>query len=461
MTAPNHRRKVLIVVSAWSPAMIADMQRARMLAWHLPDQGWDVEILTPAASEVRQDVIEPDPSGFFPAGTPVHEVGSTARELFAALGSRTHAWRTLWPMKRRGLNLLRSGRFDLAFFTTTTFVYFSLGAYWQRHTGVPYVLDFHDPWVKDRAKSRRSGSLLSRLAASVSEAMERDAVSAAAAVVAVSQVYIDTLGKRYAAQHLDWLERGRHACISFGAHAGDLAQVAQSVEPRIGKGSEQVVLRYVGAGGSIMLRSFEVICRALAALREQQDPLVARLRLELLGTMYNWQPGDARELQQVAANHGLGDVVTEEPGRVSYRRSLELLLQADGAIVLGVDDAGYMPSKLYSYALSGKPLLASLHRQGPAFARLQGLPELGHALWFDNGGQMPIDAAAAAMAEFLREATAARLFDRRKSLAPFLAPNMARRHAELFERCLEPAHDQNQVKAFPGGTTSEPIGTSQ
>ena len=61
----------------------------------------------------------------------------------------------------------------------------------------------------------------------------------------------------------------------------------------------------------------------------------------------------------------------EYPARVTYRRSLELLLQGDGALVLGVDDAGYMPSKLATYAYSGKPLLACLHRDGPALAMLR------------------------------------------------------------------------------------------
>ncbi len=42
--------RVLIVTSTYAPAMIADMHRARHLAWELPKLGWQVEILAPDVS---------------------------------------------------------------------------------------------------------------------------------------------------------------------------------------------------------------------------------------------------------------------------------------------------------------------------------------------------------------------------------------------------------------------------
>ena len=38
---------------------------------------------------------------------------------------------------------------DLIFFSTTQFDAFSLGPTWKRKFGVPYVLDYHDPWVNN------------------------------------------------------------------------------------------------------------------------------------------------------------------------------------------------------------------------------------------------------------------------------------------------------------------------
>jgi hypothetical protein len=428
---------VLIVASAYRPAIIADMHRARMLAWEMPKIGWDVEVLAPRATEVRQDVVEPDPDPFFAPDTPVHEVGSIARGVFEMLGSRTHAWRTLWPIRRFGGELLRSKRYDLVYFTTTTFVHCGLGPYWRRNFGIPFVLDFHDPWVRENTVETSRG-LKSRLLARVAERMERAAVTNAAGLVSVSPRYIGVLERRYRRYAPHWLAPRRHAVIPFGARSGDLE--AAAVQAGAGRTRDPLILvvRYVGAGGSIMARSFGLVCRALAGLRQRGELPDRLLRIELFGTTYDWRPGDGRLLESIAQSSGIDDLVREHPERVSYRRSLELLLEADGALVLGVDDRGYVPSKLLSYALSGKPLLASLRRDGPAYEQMQSASGMGHVIGFDPDGEASLAEAEQTMAKFLGEVADRRLFDRRTILEPFLAPGMAERHAELFDACVYP-----------------------
>src|SRR5215469_11821117 len=110
-------KRVLLVVGCFKPAMLADMHRARMLAWELRALGWDVEVLTPRETEVRQDVVERDADAFFPPDTIIHTVGSLAKPVWTMLGSRTHGWRTLLPMDRAGQRLLRSERFDVVYFS--------------------------------------------------------------------------------------------------------------------------------------------------------------------------------------------------------------------------------------------------------------------------------------------------------------------------------------------------------
>jgi hypothetical protein len=139
----------------------------------------------------------------------------------------------------------------------------------------------------------------------------------------------------------------------------------------------------------------------------------------------------------MAREHGLGDVVAEFPARVSYRKSLEALRESAGLLILGVDDPGYMPSKLVGYALTGKPLLASVRRDGPAFEHFCKVPELGHALWFGPDSDMPLECATNAMNGFLEAVAARREQSEPDALADLLSPAMARRHAELFNACLE------------------------
>ena len=147
--------------------------------------------------------------------------------------------------------------------------------------------------------------------------------------------------------------------------------------------------------------------------------------------------GTDTPLARIAGEFGLADLVSEYPARVTYRRSLELLLQSDGALVLGVDDAGYMPSKLATYAYSGKPLLACLHRDGPAFAMLREEPALGHVLWFSQTQEMPLADAVAVLAAYFEEVGSGRTFARQAELAAHTAAAMAARHAQLFEACRD------------------------
>lgn len=412
--------------------MLADMQRVRMLAAELPAMGWDIEVLTPAREEVRADVIEPDDSGFFAEGTAVHEVPSRYGGALALFGARSAIWRTLGPMYMAGAALLRSRRFDVVYLSTTAFPFFVLGPLWRRRFGIPYVLDFHDPWVRSKTAAAGQIGAKARFSRWISRCMERSAVLHAAAIVSVSPTYIESLRERYGRERLAWTAPGHHEVIPFSATQRDFDEAMRS-SPVAPHDSQRILVRYVGAGGVIMSRSFTLICRALALLRAQGHPLIERTRIELYGTMYNWRPGDARLLEDIARAQGVGDLVSEQPQRIPYRESLHLLMEADGGLILGVDDPGYMPSKLFAYALSGKPLLAALHRDGPGYAQFAAMPVLGRALWFADKGDIPLLEAAATAARFLDDAAQRRVTDRRQALEPFLAPAMARRHAALFD----------------------------
>lgn len=443
------RRRVLLVPSSWCPAMIADMQRVRHLAWELPQLGWDVEILTPGERFQHPSCLDPDSAEFFADGVAVHAVDIWQARLFRMLNMRGIAWRALYPLWRAGIQLLRNQQFDLVYLSTTSFPLFALGPLWFRRFQVPYVLDFHDPWVRASRRYRTTRHVLkNRVTGWLSHYLERQSVMGAAGLVSVSPVFLDELLQRYSACRPDWSRPGRHAVIPFGVLEHDLreAQRRQTVEGGAAADNE-IRIHYVGAGGGIMERSFRLVCRILAALRAEAHPLIERVRVRLFGTTYGWAEGDPRYLQDVAGQCGVGDLVAEEPRRVTYRRSLELLLQADGMLILGVDDRGYMPSKLFSYAAAGKPLLTACRRNSPLFDHFRDEPQLGQAVWFDDSEDMPLPDACRAMRQFLSEAASRQTADRSAVIAPYRAANLAKQHAELFEECLHSA---------PGGAVAKP-----
>jgi glycosyltransferase involved in cell wall biosynthesis len=431
-------RRVLIVTNAYAPAMIADMQRARQLAWELPKLGWDVEILAPDSTFQPPSCLDRDSTEFFAPHTPVHFVKDALPNVFCAVRLHSVGWRAFLPLLRKGSSLLRTGRYDLVYLSTANFPLFLLGPMWLKRHSVPFVLDFHDPCYREGPShpTWARPSLKHAVSHWLSGYIERRAVTTASGIVSVSPNYLDELGLRYEDVSPVWLQNHRTRVIPFAASPRDLDIASGGVEqPRIP--SEKRTVVYVGTGGPIMHRSFSLLCRTLAYLRNEGLTLVERMRIELHGTMRSWHSGQPPHLAELAHESGVGDLIEERPSGVTYRRSLELLQDSDGALVLGVDDAGYMPSKLFMYAHSGKPLLAVLRNDGPACAEFLRNPTLGHALWFGPSGEMPLNAAADVLKSFLCEVFRRERFDRTTVLEPFLARDMACRHRELFDSACE------------------------
>jgi hypothetical protein len=189
----------------------------------------------------------------------------------------------------------------------------------------------------------------------------------------------------------------------------------------------------VGAGGVIMARSLEMICNCISVLLKTDANMTKRIRIRLFGTYAFWKEGDARPMAETIARFGLEEVIEELPARVGYTKAMSLVQRADGLLVLGVDDAGYMPSKLFTYALTGKPLLACLRSDSPANAFFRQIPALGHLVVFGQTGE-PASAESVEVARaFMREVAAATVHDRKAQIAEYLSEAMARRHAALFE----------------------------
>jgi hypothetical protein len=434
VTDVHPKRRVLLVTSSYAPTTIADMHRGRHLAWELPKLGWDVEVLFPNGAFQRPEYLEPGSISIFNPAVTAHAVAPQDFWFFRPFKIRSIGWRALRPLNSSGAELLRHGRFDLVYISTANFNLFCLGRHWKQRFRVPYVLDYHDPWVRDRIDYATTPHYFKRwVGAVLSRWMERYAIERAEGVVAVSPVYIEELRRRYG--RLPCLQPGRCEAIPFAASERDFIELEEK-QNQSSENCREIV--YVGAGGSIMARSFTTICAALAQARKSDPDLTCSLKIRLCGTYAYWKAGDPKPLQEIAARYGLSDIVEEIPPRITYLKAMELAQRANGLFVLGVDDAGYIPSKLFTYALSGKPLLASFRSDAPGCQLFAKMPGLGHLLTFGTNDVLASEAAVATIREFLVEVTGRHRFERRAMIREFLAPAMARRHAELFEACLRP-----------------------
>jgi hypothetical protein len=456
-------RRVLCVVSTWKPAFLADMQRVRLLAPALAGAGWQVEILHPDASYQPGYALEPGAEKFF---TNVSEsaVGPWMEGIFKVVGSRSIGIRAGVPLARQGLELLKSRKFDVVYFSTTQHLLTCAGPWWRKKTGVPYVADVHDPVFIPQPKYRTSRSgLKAKLARQVGKWVEKKALAQADGIVSVSRGYVEDLLLRHPAA------RWARADIGYGlsdigtpgvAGGGSLVvgnfpssisdlpyptstRVLVQPFPADERGLEMVKAErretgkkrivYVGAGGAIMEKGWREFLVQL-----KKEPLAREVGIEIYGTNTAWRPGDRPYLQGIAEEMGLTGWVVEEPKRVSYERSLALVKGADGLLVLGVDDPNYQPSKLHTYLATGLPVMVLCHQLSDVPGQLESVEGV-NILRFEaerrpffaanSCGGAATEGSQGGIGEYLEAVQQSKRWMQRKRLTADLA---AAGHAQLF-----------------------------
>src|SRR5262249_14511405 len=134
------------------PINAADMQRARLSLPYFREFGWDPYVLAVAPS--GNEVLEPLLEATIPAGTEVTRVQALPAAFTRMFGVGNLAIRALPALYAAGCRLIAEHDIDLVFFSTTSFLSMPLGRLWKRKFGVPFVLDFQDPWLSDYYETR-------------------------------------------------------------------------------------------------------------------------------------------------------------------------------------------------------------------------------------------------------------------------------------------------------------------
>jgi len=416
--------RALFVVSTWKPCMMADMQRARQIAAHMPAHGWEVEILAPDGS-FQTDFSAVQGEGIAFPDVPLHQAKPWNSALFDRIGSRNIGIRASVPVRRLGAQLCRERKYDLVYFTTTQHWLTCQGASWRRKFGTPYVADLHDPvYLEKKTYFISRHRLKERLAKHLGKTIERLALARADGIVSVSRGYIDDVARRNPSAQ--WLRRGTTLVEPFPA---DIDALATAI-PRAGGEAGRKRVVYVGAGGNIMEKGWLELVACLQQCDHRSLPSI-----ELHGTDTDWRKNKRRYLQDAAEKAGLTGVAEEHPARISYADSLSLVKGADGLLVLGVDDPNYRPSKLQTYLASGLPVLVLVHSSSRLATELASAGPGVRVVTFDAGGaarRRNVEAVRGFLADVqggIRWSAA-----ERKVLGPDAS---AGHHARFFEQVLE------------------------
>ena len=355
-------KRVLIVSPRFAPSNAADSHRVRQSLPYYREAGWEPVVLAVEPEEVAapQDPLLLDT---FPDDIEVVRVGAVPRNWTERVGIGNLEARAFWPLARAGSRLLRERAFDMVFFSTTAMAFAALGPYWKKRFGVPFVLDFQDPWLSDYyhrpgAPSPPGGAAKYGLVQFGAKRLEPYVLRHAAHALSVSPAYPDMLQERYS-----WLEPDRFTVLPFGASGHDLEvlRTARVANPFFDAADGLEHWAYVGRAGGDMAPALNGLFQALAAARRTNPARYDRVRLHFLGTSYAEGDRAEKSVEPIAAQHGVSDLVRERPHRIPYFQTLQVLMDADALVLPGSDDPAYTASKLYPYIQARRPLLAVFH----------------------------------------------------------------------------------------------------
>jgi glycosyltransferase involved in cell wall biosynthesis len=418
--------KPVLFIAYHYPPIQAGAERAVRFAGGLPSFGYEPVALTTSAFGGGEGAVRAwEPLGLYRAlfnragreaphartgGALAQGVGGRVRGWLvpdAQVGWMPHAiWRGLRSVRRRGGRLL----FSTSPPASSHLVALAL----KRMTGLPWVADFRDCWTYDPLDEALARDGL-RLQAE--RALEARVVGEADRVIAVTEVARQDFLVRYpeAARKVALIPNGFVPLPAPLPNGG----VGEG-ERRGGEARRNGRLRLVYTGTfsrSHPGRSPEALFEALRGMPDAPE-------LVLVGALTEAEREMARDLIERGVVRVVGPVSREEA--LAYQRSADLLVLVDHPRTVR---ASNVPSKLYEYAATGRPVLA-LVPDGAARDLILQL-EAGRAVAPDAPEE--VRRAVASFAAEKRRAGELRSGVTAAALAPFHWERLTERLAGIFD----------------------------
>lgn len=407
------------------------MHRVRMSLPYFSAFGWDAEVVT--VDEKYSDVVKDNLlMQSIPANIKIHRVQAFDKKRTEVFGLGSLGLRSLWFYRQKVNQLLKTGKYDLMYFSTTQFPVCILGAYWKKRFGVPYVIDMQDPWYSDHYSNKPSHQRPPkyRLTYAMHKYLEAGAMKHVNGLISVSEGYINELKKRYLP-----IKDIPASTITFGAFEDDLkiAEKHQSAfDSLLNNGFINVV--YAGRGGVDMHKAIRPLFEAFKQ-GLKKHPEFNRIKLYFIGTSYAPAGYGKPTILPLAKAYGIAENVIEITDRISYYHTLCTLLQADALFIPGSDGPDYSASKIYPYLLTKKPLLAIFDKGSNGFKILKESAENTTVLSIDEQAEQLTEVISYTFLNWSN-----RLFNP-ISLTPafekYSARNLTRQQTELFDLAIK------------------------
>jgi len=421
-------KRAILLSPYFPPSNLAGAQRSRIIASHLAEFGWEPIVVTvdPADYEEANDLRS---LALLPPALRVERVSALPAQLCRPLRIGDVSLRAQWTMRRKIAELVGREKIDLIFTTVLPGYTMLVGAWAKTNFGLPFVLDYQDPWVSDWGGKQPP---LSKAGMShwLATKLEPRAVAAADALTTVSEETLASLRQRGLLRRSLPVE-----IIPIGASEEDHRVAAEKGCSVITKQSGDFALAYAGTVAERMLPIVEACFRAVRRMIDMNQ--ARRIVLHFIGTSAQPNGRDVHSLMSLARHCGLENCFRLEPRRIPYLDALRSMQDADALLLIGSTDSHYTASKIFPCWLSGKPIVALFHACSTVneIAR-----ELGgvRVITYDEreSAESRINELAAALFDVTKGASGAVAPRHRPAFAPYSARAVAGRFAALFDRVI-------------------------
>lgn len=350
-------KKILIISPHFPPSNLAAVHRSRLFAQHLPAFGWQPVILT-VHEEYYEEALDHNLAKLLPEELSIEKVSAfkvSRPRLIGDIGLRA-----FFQLYKRAKKIIREQKIDFLYIPIPSFYVALLGRWLHNSTGVRYGIDYIDPWVHNFPGSNK---FFSRhwFSTRLSGLLEPIAIRKASLITGVAEGYYKGVQERN--PHL--AGECLFGAMPYGGEKRDHEKVKElGLHPYLfvqRPGKLQLV--YAGAMLPKAYEPLEKILQAIASM----PAMFENLEIHFIGTGKTPDDPEGYNIKPLAEKYGLWQkVIFEYPKRIPYLDVLVHLNMSQGVLILGSTEMHYTPSKVFQGILSGKPLLAVLHKDSTA-----------------------------------------------------------------------------------------------
>jgi hypothetical protein len=350
-------KAVALVAAHFVPSNLAAMHRARLWSLHLREFGWEPVIVT-----THWDYYEETPElglcELLPPDLRIVRTKGFRIKPFRLVGDI--GVRGFWWHFRELTRMSQAGEIDFVHITIPSNFSAMLGRLVNKKTGLPYGIDYIDPWVHSFPGSDKPFTK-AWACARLANILEPWAVKKASLITGINRQYYQGMLDR----NPDVAHQAVLSEMPYGGSEKDHEYVRQHPMDAtlFAKHVDKFNLVYAGA---MLPKAYKVLDRLLNSvklLREKRPTLSGNFHLHFIGTGKSPNDPAGFNIRPHVEHLDLLDCVSEYPHRMPYLDVLNHLHSASGILVLGSTEPHYSPSKIFQSVMSRKPIFAILHER--------------------------------------------------------------------------------------------------